>query len=361
VRIGIACYPSFGGSGVVASELGKALSARGHRVHIFSYRLPFRIDTSQDGVRFHEVRDPNYPLFEHPSYGLALASGMAQAVREEKLEVLHVHYAYPHSVSAIVARQISGSKNLGIITTLHGTDITLIGRDPTFYDMIRWGIESSDAVTAVSRTLRDQTAALFKTEREIHVVPNFVDTKLYRPIHRKRCSKKTLVHISNFRPVKRAVDAVRVFERLSRRLACRLVMVGEGPDLSLARKVAGNLEVEFLPPRKEVASILQKSDLLLVTSEVESFGLVALEAMSCGVPVVATACGGIEELVQEGRSGFLAPVGDLDGLAERAARILEDHELAGSLGSEGRRVAESRYEISRVVSRYENLYRSFLK
>lgn len=361
MRIGIACYPSFGGSGVVASELGRALSTRGHTVHLFSYRVPFRLDLASDGILFHEVRDPNYPLFEHPSYGLALATGMAQAIKDQKLDVLHVHYAFPHSISAIVARQISGAKNVGIITTLHGTDITLVGRDPTYYDMIRWGIESSDKVTAVSRTLRDQTVALFKTHREIKVVPNFVDTKAYRPIHRRRSGRKKIVYISNFRPVKRAVDAVKVFNRVRREIASELVMVGDGPDLPVAKELAKNLDVEFVPPQKTVAPILQHADLLLVPSEMESFGLVALEAMACGVPVAATRCGGIEELVKDGETGFLAPVGDIEGLAERSVKILSDSNLAAKFGNAGRRVAESCYETSRVVSQYESLYRSFLK
>ncbi len=359
MRIGIACYPSFGGSGVVASELGRSLSKKGHKVHLFSYRVPFRLDLAQDGIVFHEVSDPNYPLFEHPSYGLALAASMAQVAKDERLDVLHVHYAFPHSISGVLARQISGLKNLGIITTLHGTDITLVGRDPKYYDMIRWGIESSDKVTAVSRTLRDQTTALFKTHREIKVVPNFVNTREYRPHPRRRSSKKTIVYISNFRPVKRAADAVFVFEHLRRQAPSKLVMVGDGPDLAVAKDVAAGLDVEFVPPQKEVASILARADVVLITSEMESFGLVALEAMACGIPVVATQCGGIEELVKDGEAGLLAPVGDIPGLAAHVASILKDSSLAERLGAEGRRVAESCYETSRVVSQYECLYRSF--
>jgi N-acetyl-alpha-D-glucosaminyl L-malate synthase BshA len=361
MKIGIACYPSFGGSGVVASELARALSRRGHTVHLFSYRVPFRLDLASDGIHFHEVRDPNYPLFEHPSYGLALATGMAQAIKEEKLDVLHVHYAFPHSVSAILARQIAEAKHVGIVTTLHGTDITLVGRDPRYYDMIRWGIESSDRVTAVSQTLREQTIALFQTHREIKVVPNFVDTKIYRPVPRKKCSKKKIVYVSNFRPVKRAVDAVKVFELVRRRVPSKLVMVGDGPELSLARELANGLDVEFVPPRKEIASILSHADVVLVPSEMESFGLVALEAMACGIPVVATRCGGIEEMVEDGKNGLLTAVGDIDGLAERVIRISQDAELAGKLGEAGRRLAETCYETSRVVSKYECLYRSFSK
>jgi N-acetyl-alpha-D-glucosaminyl L-malate synthase BshA len=361
LKIGIACYPSFGGSGVVASELGRALVKKGHTVHLFSYRIPFRLDLAQDGIHFHEVSDPNYPLFEHPSYGLALAAMMAQVARDEGLDLMHVHYAFPHSISAILARKILALKHLGVITTLHGTDITLVGRDPKYYDMIRWGIESSDKLTAVSRTLREQTISLFKTSREIKVIPNFVNIREYRPIRRKKSDKKTIVYISNFRPVKRAVDAVMVFDRVRRKVPARLVMVGDGPDLAVAKEIAGNLDVEFVAPTKEVAPILAQSDVALITSEMESFGLVALEAMACGVPVVATRCGGIEEIVKEGKNGYFAPVGDVNGLADRCVEVLSDSDLAAKLGFEGRRLAETCYETSRVVSQYECLYRSFLK
>jgi N-acetyl-alpha-D-glucosaminyl L-malate synthase BshA len=227
--------------------------------------------------------------------------------------------------------------------------------------MIRWGIESSDRVTAVSRTLREQTTALFKTHREIKVVPNFVDTKVYKPCHKRRSGKKRIVYISNFRPVKRAVDAVKIFNRVRRQAPSELVMVGDGPDLPLAKEIAKSLDVEFVPPQKDVAPILQSADLVLVPSEMESFGLVALEAMACGVPVVATRCGGIEELVKDGETGYLGAIGDLEGLAEKCLKILGDSDLGPKLGSAGRRVAESCYETSRVVSQYESLYRSFLK
>ncbi|HLG43281.1 MAG TPA: N-acetyl-alpha-D-glucosaminyl L-malate synthase BshA, partial [Planctomycetota bacterium] len=317
MRIGIACYPTYGGSGVVASELGRALQRRGHQVHLFSYRVPFKVDQRRDGICFHEVKDPNYPLFEHPSYGMALAAEIAHVAREKGLDVLHAHYAYPHSVSGWLAKAMVRPRPLKIVTTLHGTDITLVGRDARFAPLVKLAIESSDRVTSVSRWLADRTAEIFGTRRRIEVIPNFVDPQAFRPRARRR-GPPMLVHVSNFRPVKRPRDAVEVFRRVSKELGtARMLMVGDGPELESTRRYAARLglgrRIAFLAPRKDVSAVIARAHAMIVTSETESFGLVALEAMACGLPVVATRCGGIEELVREGSTGYLSPVGDIGG------------------------------------------------
>lgn len=364
MRIGIACYPSYGGSGVVASELSRALARRGHSVHLFSYRVPFRIETGGDDVAFHEVRDPNYPLFEYPSYGMALASEMSSVAEREKLDLLHVHYAYPHSMSALLAKL--AVPRLKIITTLHGTDITLVAQDPRFKSLVRMAIEKSDRVTAVSKALRAETEKLFRPRKPIRVIPNFVDLEIYSPGEPlRRSGPRTIIYISNFRAVKRPLDAVRVFELVRRKLPARLVMVGEGPELDATRKLAAERglvrDVEFAGFLRNVVPILRASDLMLVTSQTESFGLVALEAMACGIPVVGTRCGGIEEVVAHGRCGLLSRVGDIRRLAEDALTVLTDEALADRLGRNGRRIAEEKFDARRVVEQYEDLYRQVLR
>jgi len=360
MRIGIACYPTYGGSGVVASELGRALRRRGHKVHLFSYRVPFKVDQRRDGICFHEVKDPNYPLFEHPSYGMALAAEVAHVARESGLDVLHAHYAYPHSVSGILAREMVRPKPLKLVTTLHGTDITLVGRDARFAPLVKYALDASHRVTSVSRWLADRTQEIFGTRRRIEVVPNFVDPEAFRP-RRKRAGPPVLLHVSNFRPVKRPRDAVEVFRRVSREVrGARMLMVGDGPELEPTRRFASRLGlgqgIRFIAPRRDVATVIARATAMIVTSEMESFGLVALEAMACGLPVVATRCGGIEELVRDGRTGYLSPVGDIDGLARHAARLLRDPSHAAAIGGVGRRLAVEKYATNLVVSRYEKIY-----
>lgn len=344
----------------MASELGRALRRRGHEVHLFSYRVPFKVDQRRDGICFHEVKDPSYPLFEHPSYGMALAAEIAHVARSKGLDVLHAHYAYPHSISGLLAREILRPRRLKIVTTLHGTDITLVGRDARFASLVRHAIEASDGVTSVSRWLADRTREIFKPRRAIAVIPNFVDPQVFRPRRRRR-GPPTLVYVSNFRPIKRPRDAVDVFRRVSKRIPlARMFMVGDGPELQATREYASRLglgkRVRFIAPREHVAEVIARADVMVVTSETESFGLVALEAMACGVPVVATRCGGIEELVREERTGFLRPVGDIHGLAEAAIRLLRDPAQAAEMGRTARRTAIERYGTSSVVARYEALY-----
>lgn len=360
MKIGIACYPTYGGSGVVASELGRALRRRGHKVHLFSYKVPFKVDQRRDGICFHEVRDPRYPLFEHPSYGMALAAEIAHVARNKGLDVLHAHYAYPHSISALLAREILRPQRLSIVTTLHGTDITLVGRDARFAPLVRHAIEASDRVTSVSRWLADRTREIFEARRAIDLIPNFVDPRVFRPRGRRR-GPPTLVHVSNFRPIKRPRDAVEVFRRVFRRVpTARMMMVGDGPELGPTREYAARLglgnRVRFIAPRVHVADVIARAHVMVVTSETEAFGLVALEAMACGVPVVATRCGGIEELVCEGYTGFLQPVGDIEGLAEAAVRLLRDPARAAEMGRAGRQAAVERYGTDAVVASYEALY-----
>ncbi len=350
MQIGVVCYPSHGGSGVIASELGKALIKRGHTIHFFSYRVPFRLDPLSDGFVFHEVKDPNYPLFEYPSYGMALASKIVAAARREKLDCVHVHYAYPHSISAFIAREILKGE-MRFITTLHGTDITLVGQDPNFFELVKFGIERSDRVTAVSEFLRARTKSLFQPKVEIQVVPNFIDTALFSPIKStQNRGEKTIIHISNFRPVKRPMDAVQVANGIN----TRLLMVGNGPLFNDVVRQA-NKNVFFCDLQRDVINLIQTSDVMLITSEMESFGLAALEAMSCGVPVVGTYCGGLEELITDGVNGFLCKVGDADSMREKIKMLLENRDLYTSFSFAARERALS-YDINKIAPLYEEVY-----
>lgn len=351
MRIGLLCYPTSGGSGVVAAELGMSLAARGHDVHLFSYRPPFRARPHPGGFTWHEIRIPQYPLFEYPSYGMAAACRVA----EVPLDLLHAHYAYPHAVSAHLAREMSGG-GLRTVTTLHGTDILLAAQDASFARATRFGLERSNAVTAVSRFLREKTAAWFGPGRPVVVIPDFVDTRRFLPARR---TSRTVVHVSNFRAVKRTADAVRAFHLLRRRTPAELLLVGKGPEEEAVRALADRLgvlpHVRFAGEEPDVARHLRGAGLLLSTSEFEGFGLAVLEAMSCGVPVVATDSGGVGEVVTRA-CARLHPVGDVEGLASSAAEILGDRDLARAMGAAGRRRAEERFDVEGVVSRYEALY-----
>lgn len=367
MRIGITGYPVYGGSGVVATELGLELASRGHEVHFITYAPPFRMPRFVEGVFYHEVEVPTYPLFEYPPYSLALSVAMQDVTLKHELDILHVHYAVPHATSALLAKQMLGDAAPKVVTTLHGTDITLVGHDPSYRTITRYSIRSSDAITAVSEYLRRETVERFDLpEGCIEVIPNFVDLELYRrdarPCHRSTFAQsddeRLIAHVSNFRPVKRVEDVVRVFERVSAKLPARLLLVGDGPERGRAQRVAEDLGVDdrvvFLGKQQSVVEILSCADLFLLPSESEAFGLVALEAMACGVPVVATRVGGIPEVVSEPAAGRLTEVGDVEGMAEAALSLLADGEWARA--SEAARAAAARFSADVVVPRYEALY-----
>ena len=360
MKIGVLCYPTSGGSGVVATELGAALAARGHEVHVVSYRKPFRFGPVSDRFHFHKVEIPVYPLFEFPSYGLAAAAHLARVVDEHGLDILHVHYAYPHAVSAYLARRMSRRPQLKIVTTLHGTDIMLVREDESFASLTRFGILESDAVTAVSAFLRDTTRAWFGIRKPIEVVPNFVDSARFRPAGARTPGPFRIVHVSNFRPVKRPLDAIKAFCILRLHHEAKLKMVGVGPEVkaarALARKLGVHRDVEFAGEERQIERILADSDLLLSTSEFEGFGLAPLEAMAAGLPVVATRAGGISEVVADGETGRLADVGDVEGLAAQIRKLIEKPLAARRMGEAGRRRAVRKFGLDRVVPMYERIY-----
>jgi N-acetyl-alpha-D-glucosaminyl L-malate synthase BshA len=373
MRIGITCYPTIGGSGVVATELGIALADLGDDVHFISYALPSRLALPRQRVSFHEVVAPTYPLFVSPPYTLALATKMAEVAVHAKLDLLHVHYALPHAISAILAREMirNNGVRLRIVTTLHGTDITIVGQDRSYLPITRWGIEMSDAVTAVSRHLRDVTVREFAVQRPIEVIPNFVDTGAYRPDGASAYARSliapgeaAILHLSNFRPVKRVADVIAVFDRVRREIPARLLLIGDGPDRSLAERLAreGSFadRTIFLGNVAAVETILPVAKLLMLPSDAESFGLAALEAMACGVPVIGAAAGGLPEVVEHGRSGFLLPVGDVDGMAEAALRLLRDEPLWQEFSREARKRAVEEFPRDTIVSRYRALYEGTL-
>ena len=369
MKIGITCYPTYGGSGAVATELGLALADRGHEVHFVTYAPPFRLVGLHERVFYHEVEMEDYPLFEHPPYSLALAVALHDTVRREELDLVHVHYAIPHAASAFLARQmLAGERPLKIVTTLHGTDITLLGLHPSFHAITRFSILQSDGLSAVSSFLRDETVRDFSVPaRRIDVIPNFVDTDVWRPdrepCHRSKLApegQKIVMHVSNFRAVKRARDVVDVFAKIRSRVPARLVLIGDGPDRPRALAHAADLglrdDVLFLGRHGSVEEILACADLFLLPSQSESFGLAALEAMACGAPVVASKAGGLPEVVEDGVSGYLLPVGAIDEMAEAGIRILSDSALAKTLSEAGRASALERFSAEAIVPLYEALY-----
>ena len=370
MRIGITCYPTFGGSGVVATELGIALAKMGDDVHFISYALPSRLNILHERIRFHEVTVTPYPLFDpFPPYTLALATKMAEIAEYERLDVLHVHYAIPHAISAHLAREILGDR-MHFVTTLHGTDITLVGRDASYLPITKFGIEVSDGVTAVSHWLRDETAKNFDTTKEISVIPNFVDPARFQRHEGAFWQRfgdpgdRLLCHISNFRPVKRIMDVLAIFERVLRVVPSRLVMIGDGPDRSRAEAFCRQHHLRdrvfFLGNVPNLEEIVGASDVFLLPSEHESFGMAALEAMASEVPVIATQAGGLPEVIADGETGFLLPVGDVDAMAERAIAILSDKALQRRLGRAGRARAEGEFNVNRVVPMYRELYEKYL-
>ena len=372
MNIGITCYPTVGGSGAVAAELGKQLARRGHSVHFVSYRLPFRLDEFQENVRYHEIDLTTYSLFEYPPHDLALAAKMAEVARENKLDLFHVHYAIPHAITGILAQQMLGASPPKLITTLHGTDITLVGQDRTFFEITKFGIERSDGVTAVSEFLKKMTVDEFQIAKPpIQVIPNFVDLSSFSRTHGYRdrstfaaAGQKILLHVSNFRPVKRPLDVVRILERVIREVPAVLLMVGEGPERASARALARRLglsdHVRFLGRQDRIEELTGSADVFLLPSELESFGLSALEAMASGVPVVGSDAGGLPEVVKHTETGFLLPVGDIEGMAARTIEILKDEQHWQALSAAARRRAAALFGAERVVGEYERFYERVL-
>ena len=372
MRIGITCFATYGGSGIVGSELAKELAARGHTVHIIARSLPTRITELSDQIQFHEVEALNYPLFEAPHFTLALAVKQAEIASREGLDLLHVHYAIPHSISGYLAREmLRGRHPLPLVTTLHGSDITIVGRDRSYMGVTRFAIAESDGVTAISHYLSRATCESYGLPG-VRVLPNFVDVDYYRRSDgaglRERLApggEKLLVHVSNFRPVKRLTDCVEIFARVAPEVPSRLVLVGDGPDAAAAQALAEERgvadDVVFVGKQPRIVDYLSIADVLLMPSQSESFGLAALEAMSCEVPVVASRVGGLPEVVEEGVSGYLREVGDVAGMSEAALRILADEGLAARLGAEGRRIAAERYTTEQIIPQYVDYYREVIE
>lgn len=373
MKIGITCYPTYGGSGAVATELGMELSKRGHEVHFITYAHPFRLPHFMERVFFHEVEVAAYPLFEYAPYDLALAAMMHEVTLREELDLLHVHYAIPHATSAWIAqRMLAEKRDLPFITTLHGTDITLVGQERSFEEITRFSIAQSNGITAVSEYLKRETTDHFGIpEAAIEVIPNFVDIATYGrdnyPCHRSKLARpgeKVLMHISNFRPVKRVRDVVRIFHRVQASIPARLVFIGDGPERSAAAEEADSLgvadRVVFLGKLDSVAELLACADLFLLPSASESFGLVALEAMASGTPVVASDAGGLPEIIRDGEAGHLAPVGDVEAMASAAIELLGDDAKWRRFSENARRIAAEGYGVDRVVPTYERFYEKVL-
>ena len=374
MKIGITCYPTYGGSGVVGTELGIELAARGHEVHFIAYQQPIRLTNQHPQIFFHEVTVSQYPLFEYPPYDLALATRMAEVAEIYNLDILHVHYAIPHSVSALLARQMLAAQENGkarklpFVTTLHGTDITIVGADRSYLPVTRYAIEQSDGVTAISNYLKQRTLQEFDIRNPIEVIYNFVNCDTYRrdPKAAERRAEfaqkdeRILVHVSNFRPVKRICDVIEIFDRVQKKVPSRLLLMGDGPDRSRAEWLVNQKrlrdKVEFLGKVDRVNEKLSFADLMLVPSEMESFGLAALEAMACEVPTVATSVGGVPEVIEHGRTGFLASVGDVETMAGHAIDILSDEKRLREMGMLARWEAQARFCTTKIIPEYEQFY-----
>ena len=377
MKIGITCYPTYGGSGVVATELGLELAQRGHEIHFISYAQPIRLTGPQPNIHYHEVEVSRYPLFDYPPYDLALATRMAEVAELYDLDLLHVHYAIPHSVSALLARQMlaAGAKKrkLPFVTTLHGTDITLVGQDRSYLPITRYSIEQSDGVTAISKYLRERTLREFDIKNNIKVIYNFVNCDVYvrdegaaqRRLEYAPKGERILVHLSNFRPVKRVTDAVEIFDRVRRKIPSKLLLIGDGPDRSKAEWLAVQKgihnDVHFLGKQDQVNEKLAMADVLLLPSELESFGLAALEGMACKAVPIATNVGGIPEMIEHGVSGYLADVGDVDTMGRYAIELLSDEAQLAKTAHAARAVAQSRFCTSKIIPIYEEFYREVLE
>lgn len=372
LKIGITCYPTVGGSGIVATELGKILAEKGHEVHFISSGIPFRLNKVYSNIYYHEVEVSNYSVFQYPPYDLSLANKMAEVARREKLDILHVHYAIPHAICAFLAREMVGG-NLKVVTTLHGTDITVLGDDLSLSELIRLGIEKSDAVTAVSDDLIEQTKRLLQINKKISTVYNFIDERVY---FRKDCDnlrqeykisedEKVIIHVSNFRPVKRVLDVIRSFAKIVPQVKAKLLLLGDGPDYSKVCRLVKELDLQdkvlLLGNQRHVADFLSISDLMLLLSEKESFGLVVLEAMACKVPAIGTNTGGIPEVIKDGETGFICEVGDTESIAAKAIQILTDEKLHKKMAEESLNRARMHFSQETIVAKYEDIYYSVLQ
>jgi N-acetyl-alpha-D-glucosaminyl L-malate synthase BshA len=372
VKIGITCYPTYGGSGIVATELGLELAMRGHEIHFITYANPIRLDPDLPRIHYHEVEVSNYPLFQYPPYCLALASRMAEVAESYELDLLHVHYAVPHSIAAMLAQQmLAPVRRLPFITTLHGTDITLVGADRSYYPITKFSIEKSDGITSISDHLRQQTVDVFHVPNEIRVIKNFVNCDLYHSDEEKKgallyapSSEKLLIHLSNFRPVKRAMDCVRILAETLKSVPAHLLMCGDGPDRvpaeHLARELKVDRHVSFLGKQNHVERLIPLAHVLLMPSEMESFGLVSLEAMACGVVPVATRVGGVPELITPGEDGFLEAPGDIVAQAARVVELLTDDRLHYRMAKAGRWNAAERFCTEKIIPQYERYYEQVL-
>jgi len=373
MNIGITCYPTYGGSGIVATELGLELANRGHNVHFITYSNPIRLDPGVPRIRYHEVEVANYPLFQYPPYCLALASRMMEVADDYQLDLLHVHYAIPHSISAMLAQQmIAPKRRLPFITTLHGTDITLVGADASYFPITKFSIEQSNGVTSISEDLKRQTIEVFGIQNEIRVINNFINCDLYQPDAEKHGAvayapggEKLLIHVSNFRPVKRTLDCIRIFAEVCKSAPAHLLMVGDGPDRPAAEHLSRELKLErhvsFLGKQSHVERLIPLAHVLLMPSEMESFGLVALEAMACGVVPVATRVGGVPEVITDGESGYMETVGDLAAQAQRVIALLTDEALHQRMAAAGRARARDRFSTERIIPQYELYYEEMLR
>ncbi|MEK5138893.1 N-acetyl-alpha-D-glucosaminyl L-malate synthase BshA [Priestia sp. FSL W8-0001] len=372
LKIGITCYPSVGGSGVIATELGKLLAEKGHEIHFISSSMPFRLNKVYPNIYFHEVEVNQYSVFKYPPYDLALASKMAEVAQREKLDLIHAHYAIPHAVCAFLAKQMV-SPNLKIVTTLHGTDITVLGEDSSLTELIKFAIEKSDCVTAVSDALIEQTNQLINPDKDICTVYNFIDEREY---HRKDVGnlkqdygisddEKVIIHVSNFRQVKRVQDVVRTFKRIHERIPSKLLLVGDGPDMRNVSQLVKELNLEddvlFLGKQDNVAELYSISDLKLLFSEKESFGLVLLEAMACGVPCIGTRIGGIPEVIEDGVTGYICELGDVETAASKAVQLLSDQQLHQQISRGALQAVNQKFHSTEIVNQYEQLYYNLLQ
>ncbi len=373
MKIGITCYPTYGGSGVVATELGLALASMGHQVHFISYAMPHRLNQFYENIFFHEVEMSSYPLFEHSLYGLSLTSKMLEVFEFEDLDLMHVHYAIPHAVSAYLARQVlrKSKKNLKFITTLHGTDITLVGLEPSFMPLVKFSIEESDGVTAVSRFLKEKTLTNYNIEKDIEVIYNFIDVEKFKPqeseIFRKHIApngEKVLVHTSNFRVVKRVTDAIRVLAKVKKEIPTKLVLIGDGPDRSECERLARELDIHkdviFLGKQDGLTEILNASDVFLMPSQSESFGLSALEAMACGIPVISSSVGGLPELNIHNETGYIAEIGDIDRMAKYAIELFTNEKRYNNFSKNARERAVKNFDKKLVLPKYVEYYEKIL-
>jgi N-acetyl-alpha-D-glucosaminyl L-malate synthase BshA len=364
MRIGITCYPTYGGSGIVATELGLELANRGHEVHFITYANPIRLDPDTPRIYYHEVDVSTYPLFQYPPYTLALASRMAEVAEYHQLDLLHVHYAIPHSISALLAQQMITTRRLPFITTLHGTDITLVGTDRSYFPITKFSIERSDGITTISDYMKRQTVEFFGINRDVKVIHNFVNCDLYKPDPEKQEGGKRILHISNFRPVKRILDCIKAFQLVRRDVDAHLYMAGDGPDRGpaqdLARQLGVDRFVKFLGKQDHVERLIPRMHALHLPSETEAFGLAALEAMACGVPPVATRTGGLPDLITHGVDGFMEPVGDIEAQAIRLIELLTNDELRTRMAHAARESAERRFSTDLIIPKYEESYREVL-